>query len=189
MSINIITRKIYIFLVNIFFGVNISIFFWSWRSPCWAVFSREEGKEGSSWNPDPILINRIKVKSDAPLTCIFISFHFILILSLPPISEIRIREWERLEFWKRKMTKSDIELVGLCIEAACESRESVDKWRMQRRSLDRLPSPLADALLRRLISRRLLHPSLLEWVVHTLSTHTHTHTCLLFCLQFSFSVS
>ncbi|WVZ24259.1 hypothetical protein V8G54_002803 [Vigna mungo] len=58
--------------------------------------------------------------------------------------------------------KRESELVGLCIEAACESRESVEKWRMQRRSLDRLPSPVADALLRRLIARRLLYPSLLD---------------------------
>ncbi|KAJ1408213.1 hypothetical protein SESBI_23749 [Sesbania bispinosa] len=48
------------------------------------------------------------------------------------------------------MMKSESELVGLCIEAACESRESVEKWRRQKRTLDRLPSPLADALLRRL---------------------------------------
>jgi len=59
--------------------------------------------------------------------------------------------------------KSESELVGLCIEAACQSRESVQKWRMQRRSLERLPSPVADALLRRLIARRLLYPSLLEY--------------------------
>lgn len=54
------------------------------------------------------------------------------------------------------------ELVSLCIEAACASRESVEKWRMQRRSLGRLPAHLADSLLRRLIRRRLLFPSLLE---------------------------
>ncbi|KAK7358527.1 hypothetical protein VNO77_00459 [Canavalia gladiata] len=59
------------------------------------------------------------------------------------------------------------ELVELCMEAACVSRESVEKWRMQRRTLDRLPSPLADALLRRLISRRLLYPSLLEVFKHS----------------------
>ncbi|KAL2342677.1 hypothetical protein Fmac_003962 [Flemingia macrophylla] len=63
--------------------------------------------------------------------------------------------------------KKESELVGLCIEAACESRESVEKWRLQRRSLHRLPSPLADALLRRLISRRLLFPSLLEVFKHS----------------------
>lgn len=61
--------------------------------------------------------------------------------------------------------KSESELAGFCIEAACESRESVDKWRMQSRSLDRLPSHLADSLLRRLIARRLLYPSLLELVL------------------------
>ncbi|XP_062146984.1 receptor-like protein 15 isoform X2 [Alnus glutinosa] len=54
------------------------------------------------------------------------------------------------------------ELVGLCIEAACRSKESVEKWRGQRRTLERLPSQLADALLRRLLARRLLFPSLLE---------------------------
>ncbi|XP_040989238.1 toll-like receptor 3 [Juglans microcarpa x Juglans regia] len=59
------------------------------------------------------------------------------------------------------------ELVGLCIEAACQSRESVEKWRRQRRSLERLPSQLADALLRRLLIRRLLYPSLLEVFKHS----------------------
>ncbi|XP_059442612.1 receptor-like protein 15 isoform X2 [Corylus avellana] len=58
-------------------------------------------------------------------------------------------------------------LVGLCIEAACRSSESVEKWRRQRRSLERLPSQLADALLRRLLARRLLFPSLLEVFKHS----------------------
>lgn len=53
-------------------------------------------------------------------------------------------------------------MVRLCIEAACESRESVEKWRKQRRTLNSMPSALADALLRRLLLRRLLFPSLLE---------------------------
>ncbi|KAI4315524.1 hypothetical protein L6164_028322 [Bauhinia variegata] len=53
-------------------------------------------------------------------------------------------------------------LVRLCIEVACESGENVEIWRRQKRSLERLPSPLADALIRRLLSRRLLYPSLLE---------------------------
>ncbi|PON34218.1 LRR domain containing protein [Parasponia andersonii] len=56
----------------------------------------------------------------------------------------------------------ETQLAKLCIEAACESRESVEQWRKQKRSLERLPSQLADALLRRLLSRRLLYPSLLE---------------------------
>ncbi|KAJ8764918.1 hypothetical protein K2173_010383 [Erythroxylum novogranatense] len=58
-------------------------------------------------------------------------------------------------------------LVSLCIEAACESRESIEKWRRQRRSLQRLPSSLADSLLRRLLHRRLLFPSLLELFKHS----------------------
>ncbi|GAV65775.1 LRR_6 domain-containing protein [Cephalotus follicularis] len=58
--------------------------------------------------------------------------------------------------------ENECELVRMCIEAACESRESVDTWRRQRRSLERLPSHLADALLRRLHRRRLLFPALLE---------------------------
>ncbi|XP_027340047.1 systemin receptor SR160 [Abrus precatorius] len=63
--------------------------------------------------------------------------------------------------------KSESQLVALCLESACESRESVEKWRMQRHTLHRLPSPLADALLRRLIARRLLNPSLLEVFKHS----------------------
>ncbi|KAK2385229.1 internalin A [Trifolium repens] len=62
---------------------------------------------------------------------------------------------------------TEIELLELCIDAACKSRETIEKWRLQRRSLDRLPSHLADALLRRLITRRLLHPSLLEVFKHS----------------------
>ncbi|KAF5734757.1 LRR receptor-like serine/threonine-protein kinase GSO1-like [Tripterygium wilfordii] len=58
-------------------------------------------------------------------------------------------------------------LVQMCIEAACESRETVEKWRRQRRTLERIPSPLADALLRRLLHRRLLFPSLLEAFKYT----------------------
>ncbi|KAI3422973.1 uncharacterized protein J3R85_011490 [Psidium guajava] len=54
------------------------------------------------------------------------------------------------------------QLLRLCIESACRSAEAVERWRMQRRTLERLPSPLADALLRRLLQRRLLSPSLLE---------------------------
>ncbi|CAK8579331.1 unnamed protein product [Lathyrus sativus] len=61
----------------------------------------------------------------------------------------------------------ETELVQLCINAACKTTQTVDKWRLQRRSLDRLPSHLADALLRRLITRRLLHPSLLEVFKHS----------------------
>ncbi|ESR52595.1 hypothetical protein KPL70_005715 [Citrus sinensis] len=58
------------------------------------------------------------------------------------------------------------ELVRLCIEAACQSGESVQKWRRQRRSLERLPAHLADSLLRHLIRRRLIFPSLLEVFKH-----------------------
>lgn len=53
-------------------------------------------------------------------------------------------------------------LVRLCIEAATQSADAVETWRRQRRTLERLPSQLAEALLHRLLSRRLLYPSLLE---------------------------
>ncbi|KAJ4849498.1 hypothetical protein Tsubulata_005810 [Turnera subulata] len=58
-------------------------------------------------------------------------------------------------------------LVRLCLEAACESLESVERWRMQRRTLESMPAPLADALLRKLLLRRLLFPSLLEVFKHS----------------------
>ncbi|KAF4351071.1 hypothetical protein F8388_013176 [Cannabis sativa] len=54
------------------------------------------------------------------------------------------------------------QLVKLCIAAACESKHSVDQWQKQKRTLERLPSHLAEALLHSLLSRRLLYPSLLE---------------------------
>lgn len=53
-------------------------------------------------------------------------------------------------------------LVSMCIEAATESAAAVEMWRRQRRTLERMPSHLADYLLRRLLRRRLLFPSLLE---------------------------
>ncbi|XP_073032657.1 uncharacterized protein [Primulina eburnea] len=53
-------------------------------------------------------------------------------------------------------------LVNLCIEAATESAAAVDKWRRQRRTLERMPFPLGEALLHRLVRRRILFPSLLE---------------------------
>ena len=51
------------------------------------------------------------------------------------------------------------------IEATCENRESVEKWQRQRRSLERLPSHLADALLHCLIHHHLLFPSLLKYLL------------------------
>ncbi|KAL2902776.1 Dynein regulatory complex subunit 6 [Bienertia sinuspersici] len=53
-------------------------------------------------------------------------------------------------------------LITKCIDAATHSMNAVEKWRMQRRSLERLPSPLASALFHRLLIRRLLFPSLLQ---------------------------
>ncbi|KAG7621554.1 Leucine-rich repeat cysteine-containing subtype [Arabidopsis suecica] len=53
-------------------------------------------------------------------------------------------------------------LVRLCLKEACKSGDAVERWRLQRRSLERLPPHLADALLRRLLKKRLLFPSLLE---------------------------
>ncbi|KAJ7945040.1 putative F-box/LRR protein [Quillaja saponaria] len=63
--------------------------------------------------------------------------------------------------------EANSQLVRICIKAACESSESVEKWRRQKRSLERLPSHLADALLHGLLSRRLLYPSLLEVFKHS----------------------
>jgi hypothetical protein len=53
-------------------------------------------------------------------------------------------------------------LVRLCLKEACKSGDAVERWRLQRRSLESLPPHLADALLRRLLKKRLLFPSLLE---------------------------
>ncbi|ESQ54962.1 hypothetical protein EUTSA_v10024706mg [Eutrema salsugineum] len=58
-------------------------------------------------------------------------------------------------------------LVRLCLEEACKSGVAVERWRLQRRSLERLPAHLADALLRHLLRRRLLFPSLLEVFKHS----------------------
>ncbi|CAH9089657.1 unnamed protein product [Cuscuta epithymum] len=53
-------------------------------------------------------------------------------------------------------------LVQMCIEAASENHDVIEVWRRQRRTLERLPSHLANLLLHRLLRRRLLFPSLLE---------------------------
>ncbi|KAK3016059.1 hypothetical protein RJ639_007546 [Escallonia herrerae] len=53
-------------------------------------------------------------------------------------------------------------LVNLCIEASSQNRAAVEKWRKQRRSLERLPSQLGELLFHRLLRRRLLNPSLLD---------------------------
>ncbi|XP_021757655.1 F-box/LRR-repeat protein 13-like [Chenopodium quinoa] len=74
------------------------------------------------------------------------------------MKESKLEERERVT----KMANIDSRLARMCIDAATDSRYAVDKWRLQRRSLERLPSPLASALLHRLLHRRLLFPSLLE---------------------------
>lgn len=56
----------------------------------------------------------------------------------------------------------DSRLINMCIDAATQSRDAVEAWRRQRRTLERLPSHLAEALVIRLHSHRLLFPSLLE---------------------------
>ncbi|RZC91370.1 hypothetical protein C5167_027432 [Papaver somniferum] len=57
-------------------------------------------------------------------------------------------------------TKND--LVWLCLEAATESKESIETWRRQRRTLESMPNQLSQSLLHRLLQRKLLNPSLLE---------------------------
>ncbi|XP_020269210.1 uncharacterized protein LOC109844543 isoform X3 [Asparagus officinalis] len=67
---------------------------------------------------------------------------------------------------KQSKRKTSPSLANLCIESASSSREIVETWRRQKRTLERLPSHLADALFRRLRHRRLLYPSLLEVFQH-----------------------
>jgi len=59
-------------------------------------------------------------------------------------------------------TGGELRLLDRCIDAAARDAATVEAWRRQRRSLERLPAPLADALFRRLAARRVLFPSLLE---------------------------
>ncbi|OIT00970.1 PREDICTED: uncharacterized protein LOC109229351 isoform X3 [Nicotiana attenuata] len=56
----------------------------------------------------------------------------------------------------------EIQLVEMCMESATQSRDAVEAWRRQRRTLESMPSHLAEALIHRLLRRRLLFPSLLE---------------------------
>ncbi|WOH14885.1 hypothetical protein DCAR_0934413 [Daucus carota subsp. sativus] len=59
-------------------------------------------------------------------------------------------------------------LIKLCLQAATDNLHAVEKWRRQRRSLERLPSHLAESLILRLVRRRLMFPSLLEVFKNTL---------------------
>jgi len=59
-------------------------------------------------------------------------------------------------------TGGELRLVDRGIDEAARDAATVEAWRRQRRSLERLPAPLADALFRRLAARRVLFPSLLE---------------------------
>ncbi|KAI7990075.1 Internalin I [Camellia lanceoleosa] len=66
------------------------------------------------------------------------------------------------------MIELDSHLVHLCLKAASQSRDAVESWRRQRRTLERMPSHLSAALFRRLLRRRLLFPSLLEVFKHSI---------------------
>ncbi|MCO5557632.1 hypothetical protein L7F22_011199 [Adiantum nelumboides] len=59
-------------------------------------------------------------------------------------------------------------LVELCIDVACESKESVQAWRRQTRTLEGLPSHLAHSIFHRLLHSGLLNPPLLELFRHSL---------------------
>ncbi|XP_057967331.1 uncharacterized protein LOC131157301 isoform X2 [Malania oleifera] len=65
------------------------------------------------------------------------------------------------------IAEAETGLVRLCLDAAAESGESVERWRRQVRTLKRMPSHLAEALFHRLLRRRLLFPSLLEVFKHS----------------------
>ncbi|KAF3779726.1 hypothetical protein EJ110_NYTH40733 [Nymphaea thermarum] len=73
-------------------------------------------------------------------------------------------------------------LVGMCIEAACISGDSVEAWRRQRRTLQMLPAHLAHALFRCLLDRKLIVPSLLECASFS------SHLVVLLVFQYSVEV-
>ncbi|ERN12106.1 uncharacterized protein LOC18440312 isoform X1 [Amborella trichopoda] len=53
-------------------------------------------------------------------------------------------------------------LTVMCVDAACKNPQAIEIWRRQRRTLESMPSQLAGGLLRLLIQRHLITPSLLE---------------------------
>lgn len=53
-------------------------------------------------------------------------------------------------------------LVQMCIDAACKSKETVEVWRRQKRTLERMPNHLGGLIFNCLLKRRLLAPPLLE---------------------------
>lgn len=75
-------------------------------------------------------------------------------------------------------------LVSLCIEAATKNIHSVQKWRRQRRTLERLPCHLGNVLFRRLLLRGILFPSLLESVTFLSFSFTRfSHISFVVCIH------
>lgn len=53
-------------------------------------------------------------------------------------------------------------LLEMCVRAACRDIKSVRAWRQKRRTLEMLPSELAERLFHRLLQAHLLSPPLIE---------------------------
>ncbi|KAJ7296604.1 hypothetical protein O6H91_Y112600 [Diphasiastrum complanatum] len=53
-------------------------------------------------------------------------------------------------------------LVNMCLKVACQSKQNVNAWRRQRRTLERMPAHLAEPLLHQLYHNHLLSAPLLE---------------------------
>ena len=64
---------------------------------------------------------------------------------------------------------SEGRLLEMCIRAACRDMKSVRAWRQKRRTLEMLPSELAERLFHRLLQAHLLSPPLIELVLTTSS--------------------
>ena len=64
---------------------------------------------------------------------------------------------------------SEGRLLEMCIRAACRDMKSVRAWRQKRRTLEMLPSELAERLFHRLLQAHLLSPPLIELVSTTSS--------------------
>jgi hypothetical protein len=62
---------------------------------------------------------------------------------------------------------SEGRLLEMCIRAACRDMKSVRAWRQKRRTLELLPSELAERLFHRLLQAHLLSPPLIELVPTT----------------------
>jgi len=73
-------------------------------------------------------------------------------------------------------------LLELCVSSACRDKSSVKTWRQKRRTLEMLPSELAQQLFHSLLRAHFLSAPLVEYVLHS-SPYMMSIHCFVLCLR------